>query len=114
MGLALTDSEGKMAFPHEVIPNNGEMIKYLDGLIKTKNITGIVIGHSKNFAGKDNIIQTAIEEFIADLTLHFGLPVHSEMEHFTTQEAIRFQGKTELTDAAAAAIILNSYITKKK
>jgi len=42
------------------------------------------------------------------------LPTHLEPEQYTTQEAIRFQGRTEKTDAAAASIILNSYITRVK
>ena len=32
----------------------------------------------------------------------------------TTQEALRFQGRTEMTDAGAASIILNSYIMRNK
>ncbi len=114
VGIAVTDELGQMAFPHDVVPTNNQLLKYVEKLVAEKKITEIVIGHSKNMDGTDNVIQSAIEEFITDLTLHLGLPVHLEMEHYSTQEAIRFQGKNDKTDASAATIILNSYITKRK
>jgi RNase H-fold protein (predicted Holliday junction resolvase) len=49
-----------------------------------------------------------------DLTLSVGIPVELEPEQYTTQEAIRFQGRTDMTDAAAASIILNSYLSRTK
>jgi RNase H-fold protein (predicted Holliday junction resolvase) len=51
---------------------------------------------------------------MSDLTLQVGVPVHLEPEQYTTQEAVRFQGRNEKTDASAAAIILNSFITRTK
>jgi RNase H-fold protein (predicted Holliday junction resolvase) len=47
-----------------------------------------------------------------DLTLNLGLPIELEPEQYTTQEAIRLQGRNEMTDASAASVILNSYLLK--
>ena len=114
VGLALTDEAGNMAFPHSVIPNDAEFLKKLETLIQVENVTEIVIGHSLHTDGTANPVQAQIEELITDLTLSVGLPVHLEPEQYTTQQAARITGKTSQTDAGAAAIILESYISKQK
>jgi putative Holliday junction resolvase len=112
VGLALSDETGKMAFPHDVVPNDHSLLTALETCIAAHNVAAIVIGHSKNRDGKDNKIHAGVTELMTDLTLATGLPVHLEPEHYTTQEAIRFQGRTAQTDAAAAAIILNSFLQR--
>ena len=114
VGLAFTDESGSMAFPHGVIPNDSKFFPTVIKLIKEKSVAEIVIGHSLDKDGKANKIHAAVESFMLDLTLELGIPVHLQPEHYSTQQAIRIQGKTAQTDAAAAAIILDSFITKKK
>lgn len=114
VGVAFSDDMGLMAFPHDTFKNDGELLKKLVALIEEKGVGEIVIGLSLDREGKPNAVHSAVEELIGDLTLQVGVPIHLEPEHYSTQEAIRFQGKTEKTDAAAASIILNSYITRKK
>ncbi|MAZ29751.1 Holliday junction resolvase RuvX [bacterium] len=112
VGLALSDETGQMAFPHAVVKNDTSLLTELEAVIAEHNVEVIVIGHSKDKAGEDNPIHEAATELMSDLTLKTGLPVHLEPEQYSTQEALRFQGRTEHTDAAAAAIILNSYLTR--
>ncbi len=114
VGLALTDEAGMMAFPHGVLKNDAELLKQVVSLAEEKAVTEIVIGHSLDKEGKANKIHSQVEEFIGDLTLQLGVPIHLEPEQYSTFEATRIQGKNEHTDAAAAAIILNSYITRRK
>lgn len=114
VGLAFTDESGSMAFPHGVVPNDAKLFSTVLTLIKEKNVAEVVIGHSLDKEGKANKIHAAVESFMLDLTLELGIPVHLQPEHYSTQQAIRIQGKTTQTDAAAAAIILDSFITKKK
>ena len=114
VGIALSDEGGLMAFPHDVWPNDSELLKKIGSLVEEKDVAEIVIGHSLSKTGEANKIHTQAEALITDLTLHLGLPVHLEPEQYTTQQAIRFQGRNDKTDAAAAAIILDSYITRKK
>lgn len=114
VGLALSDESGAMAFPSAVVPNDTQLIERIDQLVKQEQVQEIVVGHSQHPDGTDNKVQAAITEFVTDLTLHIGLPVHLEPEYYSTQEAIRFQGRTQHTDAAAAAVILNSYLTRTK
>lgn len=112
IGVALTDESGRMAFPHGVIPNDGKLLNVIANLITEKKVGEVVIGHSLDKEGKANKIHEAVEQFILALTLELGIPIHLEPEQYSTQQAMRIQGKTKQTDAAAAAIILDSFITK--
>jgi len=114
VGLALTDDKGMMAFPHNVIPNDAGLLAQIEKIVAKEKVSMIVVGHSLNREGTPNKVHARVEEFIQDLTLALGIPVELEPEQYTTQEAIRIQGRNDKTDAAAATIILNSYITKHK
>ena len=114
VGIAVTDDAGSMAFPVAVVPNNDDLLVYVTNLVAERNIKEIVIGHSLNNQGEPNKIHTAVEGFITDLTLAIGIPVHLEPEQYSTQQAAQIQGKGELVDASAAALILDSFITKHK
>ena len=113
-GLAMSDETGTMAFPREVIKNDTQFLPYVEQLIKEEGIDEVVIGHSMHTDGTDNPVQADIETFITDLTLACGVPIHLQAEQYSTQEAKRYQGKTDKTDAAAAAIILNNYLLTKQ
>ncbi len=113
-GLALTDESGSMAFPHSVVPTDAKLLGTIETLIMKEKVSEIVLGYSLNRDGEPNKIHAAAEELLLDLTLATGLPVHLQPEQYTTQAAIRLQGKTAMTDAAAAALILDSYLTKRK
>jgi len=112
VGIALSDDKGLMAFPHEVFANDGELVHKIVLLIEAEGVETIVVGHSLDREGKTNPIHESVDELIIELTRQTGLPVELEPEQYSTQEAIRYQGRTDKTDAAAASIILNSYITR--
>ena len=112
-GLALSDDTGTMAFPREVIATDSEFLTRIEQLINEEKIDAVVIGHSMHTDGTDNPVQADIEVFITDLTLACGIPIHLQPEQYSTQEAKRYQGKTDKTDAAAAAIILNNFLQTK-
>lgn len=114
VGIALTDEGGSMAFPHIVLDNDAKLLERLEKIIEEREVGEIVIGHSLDRSGQANKVHIEVEELIGDLTLRVGLPIHLEPEQYSTQEALRDQGRTTQTDASAAAIILNSFLTKKK
>lgn len=114
IGLALTDESGVMAFPYDVIPNDSKFIDTVESVIAEKGVEEIVIGHSLNLDGSPNPVQTHIDAFIADMTLRQPIPIHLEPEQLSTQQASKTTGKNDQTDAAAAAIILDTFITKQK
>ena len=114
IGIAVSDATGTMAFPKTVLPNDAQLLEAIGELIETYQVAVIVIGRSLDRMAVPNTVQVAIDEFVTDLTLQFGLPVHFELEHYTTQAATRIQGRTEKTDASAAALILDGYLKNQK
>lgn len=113
VGIALSDDQGLMAFPHTVLVNDSTLLSEIEKIVARESVGKIVIGHSLGRAGEPNPVHAKVEELIQDLTFNVGLPVELEPEQYTTREAVRFQGKTDMTDASAASIILNSYITRQ-
>jgi putative holliday junction resolvase len=114
VGLAFTDPGGNMAFPHGVVPNTPKLLGVIIGLLEEKQVGAVVIGHSLDKSGKPNAVHAAVEALMLDITLQTGIPVHLEPEQFTTQAAIQLQGKNAHTDASAAALILDGFLTRKK
>ncbi len=112
VGLALSDESGVMAFPYAVIPNDAKLVQALEAIIAKEGVQAVVIGHSLDKSGRPNAIHQAVEALITDLTLACGVPITLHPEQFTTQEAIRASGRHKEIDAAAATIILNSYLTQ--
>ena len=114
VGVALSDEVGMMAFPHKVFPNDASLIEHLCAVITEKQVSEIVIGHSLDREGNPNSIHVQVEELMTDLTLETGLPIHLESELYTTQAALRIQGRNAMTDAAAATLILDNFIVRNK
>lgn len=114
IGVALTDDSGVMAFPHAVVPNDEKFFSYVEALVANRGVQEIVVGHSLNNQGNPNQIHTAVEEFMMEVTLHIGIPVHLEPEQYSSRQAAHVQGKSAKLDASAAALILDSFITKQK
>ena len=108
----MSDDKGLMAFPLVVLPNDLALVKSIEEIIEKEKIEKIVVGHSLGRDGKPNPVHAKVEELIQNLKRKTNLPIELEPEQYTTKEATRFQGKTEMTDASAASIILNSYITR--
>lgn len=112
VGVALSDATGSMAFPKVVLKNDEQLLAELADIVESYQVGGIVIGHSLDKQSAPNAIQAEIETFITDLTLEFGLPIHLEPEQFTTQQALRIQGRNSQTDASAAALILDGFLQR--
>ena len=113
VGLATSDDLGTMAFPHSVIPNDKNLLEEIEKIIKKENITDIVIGESKNFAGEPNKIMVEIEKFKNLLAGETKLNVFLEPEFMTSSQAELIQGKNDMHDASAATIILQSFLDKE-
>lgn len=130
IGVAISDEDGVLAFPKEIVPNDANTFKKFADIIKAENISEIVIGESVDFSGKLNALSARIEIFILELDERFKLPVHKQKEFLTSVEA-RKSGKNKgsLTqsqshskvkqiksgriDASAAALILQRYLDRR-
>ena len=120
----MSDEAGQFAMPHSTIQNVSNSTSNL--ILKRRAIIGeivsiankntastIVIGESRDYKGEPNKILSDVMEVKKELE-SLGFIVHLEPEFMTSQQAERFQGKNELSDASAAALILQAYLDKNK
>lgn len=113
VGVALAESEHKMAFPKVVLKNDKMLIMTLSKLCKKEMVEKIIMGESHNFNGEENKVMGRIRELKELLEKETGLPVILEPEFMTSAEAEHLQGKNSMIDASAAALILKSYLDKQ-
>lgn len=125
IGVAVSDEEGKLAFPKMVLLNDINMFHRLEEFLTKEKVSEIVVGESTDFSGKLNPVSEAIEVFISEIKDRFKLPVQSQKEFLTSAEAHGRMGKESRNarpavfekpkdiDASAAALILQRYLDKK-
>ena len=83
-------------------------------LFKANNYTGVVIGHSTDFSGKDNKIMKkvySVKTTIEKMLKNTNTKIHLHQEIYSTRQASR-EGLGR--DDEAAAIILQSFIDSQK
>mgnify|MGYP003393852210 CR=1 FL=1 len=124
IGVAVSDETGSLAFPLTTVLSGREALSQIAALAKKNNVGEIVIGESRNFKGEPNLLMEDIEQFKKDLEELSGLPVLYQAEFLTSAAAARQYESSEKTrkeppsqeklDAAAAALILQSFLDKKR
>jgi putative Holliday junction resolvase len=114
IGIALSDEQGSLAFPHLVIETSKNAPKIIKQICREKNVAKIILGQSIDYKGKPNPVMEEIEKFKIALEKEIGLEVIYQNETLTTQEARRIQGDVKKLDASAAALILRSFIAGRK
>ncbi|MFA6324692.1 MAG: Holliday junction resolvase RuvX [Candidatus Paceibacterota bacterium] len=138
VGLAISDENGRLAFPFKILQNNKELFDSVHNICGEESIAEIIIGESVDLYGKENKIMNEIKEFVKEL-LGLGLPIHFQKEFMTTVEARGREGKeknnarkiparnafsianaggkkvykSKKVDASAAALILQRYLDKR-
>lgn len=112
VGLALSDEGGRFAMPHSVLPNDHKLISHIIEICKKDNVDGIVLGESVNDKNENNKIMELITPFKKELEGTTRLSVIFEKEYMTSQHAEHFQGKHDMLDASAAALILQRFLDK--
>jgi len=114
IGVAITDEGAQMAFPKLVLQNDAKVIENFKKIITDNEIKTVVLGESKNFKMVDNEIMKEILDFRDVLEKEINVDVVMYSEIYSSAQAEFFQGKTDMLDASAAAIILQSYLESKK
>ena len=113
IGLALSDEARQFAMPLSVVQNTADYFAEIEKIATDNEVKEIVMGESRNYKGEPNEILMESMEF-KDKLESKGFTVYLELEFMTSMQAERFQGKTDLTDASAAALILQSYLDRSK
>ncbi len=113
IGIAVSDEAAQFALPVSVVKNSDTAISEIVEIARQHAIQEIVMGESRNYKGEPNTI------FLDSLTFKGllekeGYTVRLEPEFMTSMNAERFQGKNELHDASAAALILQSFLDTRR
>ena len=122
IGIAISDDDGKIAFPKTILNNDKKLFGNLGKIIKLEKISEIVLGESLNYKGEKNEIMKEIERFKSKLAIEFNLPTHFEQEFLSSFQARnekkstmkQLNNETMKIDDSAAAIILQSYLDKEQ
>ncbi len=113
VGIAISDVEGKVAFPKIVLENNTDLMQKISDLINESKVEAVVIGESKDYKGGDNKISPKIISFKRELSSIVKLPIFLEPEFMTSMQVEKTFGKTDMLDASAASIILQTFMDKE-
>lgn len=128
VGVALSDDGGRLAFPHTTIKNDNNLIEEISLIVNQYEVELIVVGDSKDYKMKDNLIMGQVKDFIEDLKLDMDIKVELHPEFMTSTQVERTnyqitkqpgrkdgkEQKAKQVDAQAAAIMLQSYIDSSK
>jgi len=111
VGVAASNEGRTMAFPVSVVANTPDLLAEIEKLAIDHETREIVIGESRNYKGEPNVIFDEADRFKKALEAR-GFTVYLELEFMTSMQAERLQGKNDMTDASAAALILQSYLDR--
>ncbi|MFA3782909.1 Holliday junction resolvase RuvX [Melioribacteraceae bacterium 4301-Me] len=120
IGLAITDPLNLFAYPLTTLPNNQEIFKELDIIIKKNNIVKIVLGNPLKENGSEAKISALVKKFKDNLESKFNLKVELLDERYTSEiarkniiESVTSKKKRRdktLLDMNAAYILLQDYL----
>ena len=123
IGLAISDSEGRLAFPAGVIECGGRKrdLAALRTLIREREIGRAVVGVPLHMSGRRGPEAEKAIRFAGDLAHTTGIPVDTLDERWTSVEAERILRSTDsgtraikarkgAVDEMAAAILLKTYL----
>lgn len=118
IGVAIADSETRMAFSVATLPNDERLLDSLAKIIGERNVREVVIGIPSHV--NRELVLYGGEKLGKLLSERFYIPVHYENEMFTTKmaraELIERGAKgslDSLDDQEAARIILESFLAGK-
>jgi len=120
IGIAASDSEGRMAFSvtTHVEGRDGSVLKYLVDLAAERQAVGVVIGLPLTADGREGDMAQHVRRFAARLQQDLDLPITFVDERYSSQEAERWiahRGKPARrgeVDEVAAQIILQHHLDR--
>ena len=111
VGIAVSDEAGQIAFPREIISNDGKMLSRIAQIIEEEKIGSVIVGDTRSFSDFENPVTKDVEIFIEALRTKTHLPIERGWEAGSSIEASRYspEGGSH-NDSAAASIILQRYL----
>ena len=124
IGVSITDQEQLLASPHSVITRRNEVdvMEIIQTIVTEYDVEEVVVGIPYSMSGRLGTQGKITLEFAEALSQNLGIKVKRVDERLSSVQAERMlsQAGTDssknkgLVDAAAASIILQSYIDNKK
>lgn len=114
IGIALSDEAGQFALPRVVLANSKKVVAEIAAICRAEEVGKIVLGESRNFKQQANRVMKKITPFKQALAVATGLAIDYEPEFLTSRAAAREIGVDDFLDARAAALILKSYLDRKR
>ena len=117
VGLALADSETKIAFGYATLDNNKNLLDKIVEIIQKEGAETVVMGKLEQWESAEN---STTEKLAGEIKNRTGVQVEFQEEMFTTkmaQERIKETGRKnikELDNQEAARIILESWLESRK
>ena len=118
VGVAIADSETRVAFSLATLPNDKRLIDAIGNIVEARSVREIVIGIPSHV--NREWVEYGSEKLGKQLAERFHLPIHFENEMFTTKMARAeliergVRGNLDAQDdREAARIILESFLAGK-
>ena len=124
IGLAVSDAEGRVAFPAGAIESRGAArdVTALAQVVRERGVGCVVIGLPIHMSGRRGPEAEAALHFAEALAQQTGVPVETLDERWTSREAersLREMGRTAKkrargeVDAIAATLLLRSFLERR-
>lgn len=121
VGAAISDPDGKIAFPLEKIIAAKDALDEIKNLVTDLGVEKILIGMPKNLAGEAGASAKKVETFVAKLKQAVTTDIELLDERFTSVEAgnklsdagMNEQKQRNIKDNIAAQIMLQQYLDTK-
>ena len=124
IGLALSDPTGTLASPLPHLENKSlaQIQTSLVDLIRTHEISRIVVGLPRNMDGTYGPATVKVRSFISQIQGGLGVPIETEDERLTTMQASKQLSSIGLShkdlrdkvDSSSAALILQQYLDRSQ
>jgi len=126
IGVAVSDDEGRVATPIETIirsrTGRGVDHQAVAGLVEEWDAGVVVVGLPLSLDGSEGPAARAVRDEIVELDASLTVPVETIDERFTTvtadqqlrQQGVRGKSRTAVIDRAAAAVLLQSWLDRRR
>jgi putative Holliday junction resolvase len=125
IGVALSNSEGTMAMPYEVVLRSGDRSRdhrRIAELVAEAEANRVVVGLPLSLDGSTGPAATAALEEAAELAATVGVPVETYDERLTTVTAdrglmaarMRADARRRVVDKVAAAVMLQAWLDGRR
>ena len=114
IGLATSDASGMIATPRRTVPRRSDRaaIASIADFARREEVEALLVGLPHHDDGRENALAPRVRSFARKLGEALELPVAFADEHLTSHAAGSRYPNAEI-DAAAAAVLLEDYLSER-